>query len=51
MTISGAEHDPARQERVCSALAEAGVDSAVLSSIPSVAQAAGYWPIGLVKPP
>jgi Xaa-Pro aminopeptidase len=44
MTISGAEHDPARQERVRSALAEAGVDSAVLSSIPSVAQAAGYWP-------
>lgn len=38
------ERDPARQERVRSALRAACVDAAILSSIPSVAQAAGFWP-------
>jgi Xaa-Pro aminopeptidase len=33
-----------RQQRVREALARAEVDAAVLSSIPSVAQAAGFWP-------
>jgi Xaa-Pro dipeptidase len=33
-----------RAERVSRVLVEAGVDAAVLSSIPSVAQAAGFWP-------
>jgi Xaa-Pro aminopeptidase len=33
-----------RQERVREALASTDVDAAVLSSIPSVAQATGFWP-------
>jgi Xaa-Pro aminopeptidase len=33
-----------RAERVSRVLAEAGLDAAVLSSIPAVAQAAGFWP-------
>jgi Xaa-Pro dipeptidase len=33
-----------RAERVSHLLAEAGLDAAVVSSIPSVAQAAGFWP-------
>ncbi len=38
-------HDtPTRAERVSRALADTGVDAAVLSSIPAVAQAAGFWP-------
>lgn len=33
-----------RAERVSRVLAHAGLDAAVLSSIPAVAQAAGFWP-------